>query len=306
MTAGRRRAGKLLRLLPLIAVLMACAAPCALARLSGWYFTPFPQIAGQNCGRAMNDYDPDQAELCLWRAYTACRAATLVYISQGVDSRSTDVITVQPKSGGCAVMDIRQGTNRFFPTNIVPAPLMTYQCAGMRQQNGGLLLSGCGGKRIDYYLPPRPPEQIGHVCGVIDNEYGASYALARGAVGERATIAGIEDCFWRAYLTCARPSTLVIIELATPPENASTGASASHNLVAQGSPGSCALTDTVVERDASHNQARATYTCARLTRDAAGGLMAQGCGAESDVTIPPAPPPNTGDPTIPPAPPQSA
>ncbi|HEU0026630.1 MAG TPA: hypothetical protein VFQ25_05895 [Ktedonobacterales bacterium] len=293
MATGRRGASRRRWLIPLVAVLVICSAPCALARLQGWYFQPFPQIIGQNCGRALNNYDPDQAALCLWRAYTACRAATLVYISQGVDSRSTSAITVQPKAGGCAVTDVIQGANRIFPTNIVPAPVLTHQCAGMRQQNGGLLLSRCGGKSVDYYLPPRPTEQIGHVCGVIDNQYATPYALASDAVGEQATVTGIEDCFWQAYVSCARPSTLVMNARAMLPRNANADAFATHNLVAQDSPGSCALTDTVVERDAPNTQSRVTYTCASLAHAAGGGLVARACGAEGDLTIPPAPPLST-------------
>jgi hypothetical protein len=53
----------------------------------------------------------------------------------------------------------------------------TYHCSGLTQQARGLLLVG-GGREGNLYLPPRPVDQIGVVCGEVDNvdnDIGAGY-----------------------------------------------------------------------------------------------------------------------------------
>ena len=183
------------------------------------------------------------------------------------------------KAGRCAVTDTWQGYSEGM------FGMTTYgsvnQCSGLRQQDGGLLFSACG-RFGDLSLPPRPPEQFGHVCGILLDE---NHAVSSSPVTQD-TESGIEDCFWKAYVSCARPATLIYNNDFRSPEPEASGGYEDHTLVVQPSRSSCALTDVVAASDQSSGK----YTCASLSRTTDGGLVARACGKEGDVIIPPAPP----------------
>lgn len=269
----------------------ACVAATVTHTLLGWPPLPMPPLSviGQNCGHmyqgdmpipAGRVYDPDQGEACLWRAYTTCHTATLFIDFIGVDAGSSDAITVQPRSGHCTVTDSAQvGVLGPWTTGAV------VQCAGLVQERtGGLLVRNCGGH--DRLLLPRPPQQVGHVCGALLNN---NHAVSSIAPLEAPTgITRVETCFWRAYGSCTHPATLVYQVDApdmTGADGSPTYSLTVHTLVVQPSHDACALTDAVsVYPPASSSLAH--YTCAGLSRTSDGGLVAQACGAEGQVIIP--------------------
>lgn len=274
-----------------LAALVVGTALVAFAWLAGWSFSPFPQIVGQNCGEASSgdirlSDDPDQGEHCLWQAYTSCRAATLVFRFQYIDFGSVHAITVQPHGGACAFSDSVQGFSENFGGS--KSSVTTYQCAGLQQQNGGLLLSACG-KAGDVFLPPRPAEQAGTVCGRVENESRTVYA---GAEAPPSSVADVEDCFWQAHAGCAQAATL-IYTTDQPLGDSSTsfsdiaGVIWTHNVVTQRQAGSCVISDTVLV----NGKVLKTYQCGSMARRSGGGLILRGCGMEGDLTIPPATPP---------------
>src|SRR5260370_16480896 len=98
--------------------------------------SPPPPIIGRNCGlvtyRVGPDplavSDPDEAENCLWGAYTTCQTATVVYDEAGVDTTDTHTITVQFKNGGSSLSDVAHAHRprpSTTPPTYLPSPLPT-------------------------------------------------------------------------------------------------------------------------------------------------------------------------------------
>lgn len=78
---------------------------------------------------------------CFWQAYSHCQSATLTFIRMGVDTSDTHTLTIQPGSNGsCTVKD----TVSFFQASGGHHSTQTYQCGGMRQSSGGLVVEQCG------------------------------------------------------------------------------------------------------------------------------------------------------------------
>lgn len=266
-------------------VLVFVVSLCALANYIVQPFTPFPQIIGHNCGEAISiapqSYDPDQGELCLWQAYTSCKTSTLVFVFRGVDTGVTHAITVQPRSGGCAVTV----TSQWYTAKYGGRAITTITCTGIQQKTDGLLLTACG-KSGDLYLPPRPAEQVGHVCGDVTSSDGV---VAAWQIISQDTVASVENCFWQAYSACAQPATLLYDRHESTSSGGDATFNGSHTLTVQMVNGACALADTW-SLGSHTNQPPTRYTCANLTRKAGGGLIAHACGLEDDVVIPPATP----------------
>jgi hypothetical protein len=110
-------------------------------------------------------------------------------------------------------------------------------------------------------------------CGTVTVRQGSNIVLN----GDQAGPA--EDCFSRAFQHC-QPATLTMTEMGV-------DAGVKHSFTIASQTGTCELTDRrehyVVPT--STNQV-ATFTCASLAQAAGGGLVAKGCGAEGDITIP--------------------
>jgi hypothetical protein len=247
-----------------LAALAAGAVIVAIVWFAGTLPGPFPQIIGQNCGEvsaaaaAGSSSDPDEAELCLWQAYRTCRTATLVFSEPALDfGGSLSAITVQPHGGRCELTDAIQGN-----CSRAGCSVTSHRCASLQQQNSGLLVQGCG-TAGDIYLPPRPADEVGHVCGIVTKYENIVYTDAP------ATVASVEDCFWRAYLNCVHPATLIYETIETDDTN--------HTLTLQRQNGTCVLTDV----------ADGTHPCTGMTRASGGGLAVRGCAVEGDFTIPP-------------------
>lgn len=83
-------------------------------------------------------------------AYEACQAATLVYTFGGLDDTVTHTVSVQPHGAGCSVTDatIDAGPPHRTSRN-------DFQCHGMEQQGGALVLLGCGAEG-DITIPASP------------------------------------------------------------------------------------------------------------------------------------------------------
>jgi hypothetical protein len=226
-----------------------------------------PQIIGHDCGVAYPYNDPLEAQRCLWQAYVRCQAATLVFVFPALDEgTTTHTITVQHTAGRCALTDT------------------TYHCARLTHQGRGLLLVGCG-REGNLYLPPRPVDQIGVVCGEVDNvdnDIGAGYGGVDGFIPE--TVARVEGCFWQAYTTCTQPYTLIYsFALASGP---------TYTFVVQRQQGTCELSLSVGSAGPSQSAASRTYSCGALTHLSNGGLVAHDCGAAGTITVPPETPPS--------------
>lgn len=270
-------------------------------------------IIGQNCGTVYlgspQPYDADNGEQCLWDAYVSCRTATLEVAAEGVDAGWDEGITIQRQRKNCVVSEtvIAWGGGKLFAQSA--ERFSTYQCAGLQTQKSGLVVKGCGhsggefGERSeDDFIPARPANQIGHVCGIIGNSYPMSLDLRSNTEPGLLDAATIENCFWQAYTTCQQPATLLFEQQAPvtgtdtptgssdqPPSNITLN----HTLVAQRVNGACSLTDDVTSyAGAALTLTTAAYTCANLRRGPDGALTAHRCGAERDVVIP-APPPAT-------------
>ncbi len=160
-----------------------------------------------------------------------------------------------------------------------------YACAGLVQERtGGLLVSDCGSFG-DLSLLPRPPEQVGHVCGIIWNDNQTVTTVT--ADGE-ASVTNIEDCFWQAYRNCTRPATLVydqiILSNTVDTDGIPVNSQADHTFVVQPLHGTCALTDAV-SISPPVSPLIVNYPCASLSRDSDGSLIARDCGAERSVTV---------------------
>jgi hypothetical protein len=250
----------------------------------------FPQIVGQNCGEASTagnvSRDPEKGELCLWHAYLRCRTATLVFAYEDVDTGSTHAITVQPGTHGCAITDNVEERGGHFPSLIVT----TYQCTGLEQYAGWLVVTSCGTEG-DVGLPPSlPAAQVGHLCGTITLEATATHS-AIVMVRAPATVAGIESCFLKAYTSCTL-ATLIYGTPGVPPEYVTPGVTPSdgliplHILVVWRPFGTCLLTDGLLLDPWPPFHAWRYYDCAGLVPIASGGLVIHSCGAEGDLRLP--------------------
>lgn len=132
---------------------VACVAVLAMAAIAsgilvavGVIFPPYPQIVGKNCGTitageggTAGDFTP--AEQCLWKAYATCQAATLIYQNAGLDFTETHAVSVRQHGGSCSVTDATQGKQ---DESFGQPARHSYQCSGMEQQAGGLVIVGCG------------------------------------------------------------------------------------------------------------------------------------------------------------------
>jgi hypothetical protein len=190
-SAGRKR-----WIRPALAVLIVGVLVSALLWLAGRVPGPFLQIVGHNCGVAAPHSVPLEAQQCFWQAYHQCQAATLVFIFFALDEgTTTHAITVQRTNGRCTLSDAVQSHNGgpVWGTDTVT----TYTCSALTQQTGGLLLTDCG-REGNVYLPPRPVEQIGLVCGEVDYEPHSIYAGYDGVDDlQPETVARVENCFWQ-------------------------------------------------------------------------------------------------------------
>jgi hypothetical protein len=80
-----------------------------------------------------------QAEQCLAQAYAACRPATLVYSSFGVDAGATHTFTIERQGGGCVVIDRVHTLMDTLSHDYGPLT-----CTAISLQSDGLQVMGCG------------------------------------------------------------------------------------------------------------------------------------------------------------------
>ena len=111
-------------------------------------------------------------------------------------------------------------------------------------------------------------------CGTVTVREGPNTVLN----GDKAGPA--EDCFWRAFQRC-QVASLVVTAMGV-----DAGVTRTFTTVPQRG-GGCGLSDKrehyVVPSGTSQAE---TFTCASLTQVTGGGLVAKGCGADGDITIP--------------------
>jgi hypothetical protein len=139
------RTGRSALILGMLLLLMGSLAACTPG--SNTAGAPTPTAAPERCGsvtvgpgsRATND-TANQAENCFWQAFSTCKPASLVVTWMGIDSGVVRTFSIRPSGSSCAITDQAQ-------TYLVPdhkGPLQTYTCAGLAQQQGGLLFQSCG------------------------------------------------------------------------------------------------------------------------------------------------------------------
>ena len=83
-----------------------------------------------------------QAEACFIHAYARCDRADLVFTTIAVDVGVIHTFRLQPAGTICMVNDTAQGYSANFGGS--HGPLRFYACAGLAQQDGGLLIRSCG------------------------------------------------------------------------------------------------------------------------------------------------------------------
>jgi hypothetical protein len=286
METKKKLVSLLSKLDPRFALLIPLVLICG---LGSWYegLIPPPQtyqlkIIGQNCGTvytsgvnsAQTD-DADDGEQCLWNAYSSCQTATLEIVESSVDAGRDFSVATQKRGAKCetslTVIYWSQTRLPFFPFK---ESRETHQCAGLQQWMGGLQVTRCGSFG-DVRIPPRPSNQVGHVCGSV--WYDGQDVLSASDLTS-------EECLWQAYTVCTRPATL-LYTIQISGDDTSSGYFAEHTLVAQPERGACVLTDSVT------SNAAVLYTCASLTWSTQHNLTAHHCGAEGDVVIGAAPTP---------------
>lgn len=249
--------------------LTKCAAPS------------LPAPIGENCGAVQSHgglyaRDDNQAEQCLWQAYQRCQTASLRWDLILVDTGFHNLVTIQRQGATCAVTYYTQGYSANVPSP--STPLDTYSCGGLRQQSGGIVFTACGAAG-DVTLAGRPPQQVGHVCAEFASYDAASYQIAG------------DTCLWDAYTSCTSGASLVYTAVTTPtttPASSSSGYT-THTLVVQPKAGVCAVSDAAQPEatGAVTLPPYVVYPCAGLAHLGAGGLVADSCGKEGDVTVPP-------------------
>jgi hypothetical protein len=304
MMAPTRRAGIGCWVVAIVVTVALGAGLVALGRVLAQASVPFPTIVGQNCGTVhlitmTQSDDPDHAALCLWRAYTTsatsttsgasagCHVATLVFADNGIDTGETHVITLQSSAGRCALADTTQAYSANFRGHRFP--IRTYACATLRQQFGGLLLSGCARER-NIYIPAPTGEQTSTLCGAITNaNHTVSVAAGPTPTAGAPTVASIEDCFWQAYVSCAYPASLEY-EIDEPYGPADPTKALSYTLYLEAYPsGGCSFSYWEINH---YSQSQTRISCHTLARQPDGGLMTQGCDEGFTLVIPPATPLN--------------
>jgi hypothetical protein len=281
---------------PLLVVVVLAIVLLVFLRLSGFGAgLLFPQIVGQNCGVASSgdmtfSRDPEKGELCLWHAYLQCRTATLVFDFQYVDTGSSHAITVKPGTGGCVITDnVQEHGGRILGAGLI---VTTYQCTGLHQYAGGLVLTSCGAESNVDLPPPVTPVQVGHLCGTITIVPTATHGAM---VSAPATVAGIETCFLHAYTSCT-PATLIYGTPGVSPYYVTPGVTPIdgllplHTLVVWQPFGTCLLTDALRLNPGPPPLTLSYYDCAGLAPIPGGGLVVRSCGAEGDIRLPPGTP----------------
>ncbi len=106
-----------------------------------------PVSGAQNCGQvSMLGPNPPRdstaltSEQCFWQAFQQCQIATLTVTMRGVDAGTTHLFTIQKSNGACRVTDAVQS----YVIPLRTPSVQTFACADLVQQNGGLLVKGCG------------------------------------------------------------------------------------------------------------------------------------------------------------------
>jgi|GEM_PF-901143 len=110
------------------------------------------QIAGYR-GLPVNGTTALRAEQCFWQAYSQCHTASLTMTMMGVDANTVYLFTINKQGSRCLLDDTMQ-------TSIIGSKHTTTinsTCAGLKQQQGGLLFLACGAAG-DIFMPP-PPKQ---------------------------------------------------------------------------------------------------------------------------------------------------
>lgn len=257
----------------LVSIIGSLVACCALYMLASQSYVALwapiqAQISGRNCGTITDgESDAGQGELCLWHAYTVCQNAALVDTFQIQQTHGSFTLTIQRHGTTCQVHFTGVWTG---PIPILSTVAEQATCTGMRQEDGGLTVLGCGAQG-DVYLNPL-------VCGrlrKLDNGYTDA---AANALGHQ-----FGNCFWQAYTTCAQTANLYYaINVYDKAKNLVSAQN--HLFTVQSEHGSCILTDDPTGYSLS-DSSTSPYTCVSLTRDATQNLIAHHCGAEGDITI---------------------
>jgi hypothetical protein len=81
-----------------------------------------------------------QAANCFSQAYQKCQAASIVYISSGVDTITTRTFTIKNSGGHCTISDAVQ--HQVIPAK--PSSPTTYTCTAFTSKPDQLQFSGCG------------------------------------------------------------------------------------------------------------------------------------------------------------------
>jgi hypothetical protein len=143
---------------------------------------------------------------------------------------------------------------------------------------GALALAGCGATATGSGTPSPgsgTPSAGGPStdCGTVTVRQGTHIVLN----GDKAGSA--EGCFLRAFQHC-QPATLTMTEMGV-----DAGVTRTFTIVPQTD--TCGLTDKREHYVVPSTTNQATsFTCARVAQGTDGGLVAKGCGADGDVTIP--------------------
>jgi hypothetical protein len=90
-----------------------------------------------------------QVESCFLAAFQACQPATLTVASRGVDVGNTTTYAIAPDAGGSCHVEGMTVTV-FVPRG---PRTITFSCAGVIAQDGGLLIQSCG-QYGDIAIPP--------------------------------------------------------------------------------------------------------------------------------------------------------
>jgi hypothetical protein len=137
----------------------------------------------------------------------------------------------------------------------------------------GSVLAGCGAAAASHQ--PTSTSGLTQHCGSISLGLGRQPA----SVGTSTSVQAIEACFWKAYQN-HQSATLTYTSFGV-----DTGNIYAFALQCQG--GICTLSeshDFYIAPQQPHQVG--TYTCSGLAQNPDGGLVAQHCGQDGDITIP--------------------
>jgi len=220
-----------------------------------------PLVKGQDCGRIYtsgiggegrnDDGTVRQVGDCFWHDYQQCRTATLTLTQMGVDTGTTQYLTIEKQQNRCQVSD----TEQFYSANFGGSQSnpVTYACAGLTQKMDELLASACG--QAGDIIVPRTVD-----CGYVSQgNYNTSADAAK----------NYENCFAQAFQHCYAASLHFSV---------TTGIDRTFR-VNDG----CSLSDTV--RHTYSNPLDGTYSCTGLTQKQ-DGLHFTACGKDGDVFVP--------------------